>query len=55
MIWVIYGYSLTFTGGSAYIGGFAKIFLTGVTIESLGGDLLGRRQHPRDASTSASR
>jgi Amt family ammonium transporter len=34
IIWVIYGYSLTFTAGS-YIGGFDKIFLKGVTLESL--------------------
>ncbi len=35
IIWVIYGYSLTFTGGSAYIGGLDKMFLKGVTLESL--------------------
>ena len=34
IIWVIYGYSLTFTGGS-FIGGFDKIFLKGVTLETL--------------------
>ena len=34
LIWVIYGYSLTFTGGSAYIGGFSKAFLMGVTADS---------------------
>ena len=34
IIWVIYGYSLTFTGGSL-IGGFDKIFLKGVTLETL--------------------
>jgi Amt family ammonium transporter len=34
LIWVIYGYSLTFTGGT-FIGGFDKIFLKGVTLESL--------------------
>jgi Amt family ammonium transporter len=34
LIWVLYGYSLTFTGGSAYIGGFSKAFLAGVTVES---------------------
>ena len=27
LIWVIYGYSLTFTGGSAFIGGFSKAFM----------------------------
>jgi Amt family ammonium transporter len=35
IIWVIYGYSVTFTGGT-YIGGFDKIFLKGITLESLG-------------------
>ena len=34
MIWVIYGYSLAFTGGSAFIGGFDKAFLKGVTTDS---------------------
>jgi Amt family ammonium transporter len=31
---VIYGYSLTFTGGSAFIGGLDKIFLKGITTDS---------------------
>jgi Amt family ammonium transporter len=34
LIWAIYGYSLTFTGGSAYLGGFSKAFLAGVTPDS---------------------
>jgi Amt family ammonium transporter len=34
LIWVLYGYSLTFTGGSAYIGGLDKIFLKGITTDS---------------------
>jgi Amt family ammonium transporter len=34
VIWVIYGYSLAFTGGSAYIGGFSKLFLAGVTTDA---------------------
>ena len=34
LIWVIYGYSLTFTGGTSIIGGFDKLFLAGVTGES---------------------
>ncbi len=37
IIWVTYGYSLAFTGGgglNAFIGGFDKIFLRGVTPES---------------------
>jgi Amt family ammonium transporter len=36
VLWVIYGYSLAFTGGSAFIGGFDKLFLMGVTAESVG-------------------
>jgi ammonium transporter, Amt family len=34
VIWVIYGYSLAFTGGSSFIGGFDKIFLKGITTDS---------------------
>jgi Amt family ammonium transporter len=34
LIWVIYGYSVTFTGGSAFIGGFSKAFLAGITPDS---------------------
>jgi Amt family ammonium transporter len=34
VIWVIYGYSLAFTGGSTIIGGLDKIFLKGVTADS---------------------
>ena len=36
IIWVIYGYSLTFTSGpfNDYVGGFSKLFLMGVTPES---------------------
>jgi Amt family ammonium transporter len=33
LIWAIYGYSLTFTGGS-FIGGLDKIFLKGITTDS---------------------
>ena len=34
IIWALYGYSLTFTGGSAYIGGFSKAFMMGITPDS---------------------
>src|SRR6201987_3425227 len=34
VIWVIYGYSLAFTGGSDFIGGLSKAFLMGVTTDS---------------------
>ncbi len=35
VVWVIYGYSLTFTGANAFFGGFSKLFLSGVTGDSL--------------------
>ncbi|MEC5399161.1 ammonium transporter [Uliginosibacterium sp. H1] len=34
VLWVIYGYSLAFTEGNAFIGSFDKILLKGVTTES---------------------
>jgi len=35
MVWVVYGYSFAFGGStSPYFGGFAKLFLTGVTVDS---------------------
>ncbi|MDA0846780.1 MAG: ammonium transporter, partial [Proteobacteria bacterium] len=35
VLWVIYGYSFTFTEANAIIGGASKIFLSGVTPDSL--------------------
>ncbi len=35
VLWVLYGYSLAFTQGSAFIGGFDRLFLHGVTPDSL--------------------
>ncbi len=34
IIWVLYGYSAAFTGGSPFVGGLGKIFLKGVTTTS---------------------
>jgi ammonium transporter, Amt family len=34
IIYAVYGYSLAFTGGSDFIGGFSKAFLSGVTTDS---------------------
>ena len=34
LLWVCYGYSLAFTGGSPFIGGLSKAFLKGVTVSS---------------------
>jgi Amt family ammonium transporter len=36
VVWVIYGYSIAFTGGNAFMGGLSKMFLAGVTGDSLG-------------------
>ncbi|HYE35307.1 ammonium transporter [Methylocaldum sp.] len=35
LLWAIYGYSIAFTEGNAFFGGFSKVFLKGVTPESL--------------------
>jgi Amt family ammonium transporter len=35
VLWVIYGYSLAFTEGNPFIGGFTKLFLHGVTVDSI--------------------
>jgi Amt family ammonium transporter len=37
LIWAIYGYSLAFTGGSEFIGGLSKAFMSGITTESAAG------------------
>jgi len=34
VLWVIYGYSVAFTEGNAFFGGFSKVLLAGVTPES---------------------
>lgn len=35
VLWVIYGYSIAFTEGNAFFGGFSKLFLAGVTVDSV--------------------
>ena len=35
VLWVIYGYSVAFTDGNAFFGGFSKILLKGVTVDSV--------------------
>ncbi len=37
VLWAVYGYSLAFTDGNAFFGGFSKAFLKGVTTDSLTG------------------
>jgi Amt family ammonium transporter len=35
ILWVLYGYSIAFTGGTAFFGGFSKFFLAGVDVTTL--------------------
>jgi len=35
ILWAVYGYSIAFTEGSAFFGGFSKLFLSGITPDSL--------------------
>jgi Amt family ammonium transporter len=35
VLWALYGYSLAFTGGSPFIGGFSKAFMMGITPDSM--------------------
>jgi Amt family ammonium transporter len=37
ILWMVYGYSIAFSNGNAFFGGFSKVLLSGVTLESLGG------------------
>ena len=39
VLWVIYGYSLAFSGGNAVIGNLAKVALAGITPQSLSGSI----------------
>ncbi|MEE8387877.1 MAG: ammonium transporter [Acidiferrobacterales bacterium] len=39
ILWVIYGYSIAFGGEGAYWGGLDKMFLKGVTVDSLSGTI----------------
>jgi ammonium transporter, Amt family len=36
ILWAVYGYSVAFTGGNPFFGGFSKAFLAGVTPDSVG-------------------
>ncbi len=35
VLWAVYGYSVAFTGGSPFFGGFSKVFLSGITPDSV--------------------
>ncbi|MCB5186536.1 ammonium transporter [Methylobacillus caricis] len=39
VLWAVYGYSLVFTEGNAFIGGLSKAFLAGITPDSLEGTI----------------
>ena len=39
ILWCIYGYSLTFAGGNSFVGTFDKVFLLGITPDTLAGAL----------------
>src|SRR4051794_11957459 len=41
LLWALYGYSLAFTGGSDFIGGFSKAFMMGITTHPKGAALSG--------------
>ena len=50
ILWCVYGYSLALNAGGAfdaYIGGFSRLFLGGITVEVDGGDIHRRRGDPR--------
>ena len=38
VLWCVYGYSLAFTEGNAFIGGFDRLFLKGAVIDAVKGD-----------------
>ncbi|MGB4333560.1 MAG: ammonium transporter [Chromatiaceae bacterium] len=35
VLWFVYGYTVAFTEGNPFFGGFSKLFLSGVTVDSL--------------------
>lgn len=37
VLWVLYGYSIAFTEGNAFFGGFSKVLLRGVGVDSVAG------------------
>lgn len=39
VLWMLWGYSIAFGGEGAYIGGFSKIFLAGVGVDTLSGTI----------------
>jgi ammonium transporter, Amt family len=39
VLWVIYGYSMAFGGAGSFWGGLSKVFLNGMTVDSLSGSI----------------
>ncbi|MBH63474.1 MAG: ammonia channel protein [Alphaproteobacteria bacterium] len=39
VIWMIIGYSLAFSEGTSFVGGFGKLFLDGMTVEAMSGSI----------------
>ena len=39
ILWAIYGYSLAFDEGNAFVGGLGKAFLSGVTVDAMSGTI----------------
>ena len=39
ILWFVYGYSLAFDEGGSWIGGLGKLFMSGVTVDSLSGTI----------------
>ena len=39
LLWFAYGYSLAFDGGGQWLGGLGKLFMSGVTVDSLSGTI----------------
>jgi len=39
ILWAFWGYSLAFEEGNAYVGGLGKMFLSGVTVDSMSGTI----------------
>ena len=51
LLWTIYGYSLAYTEGNAYIGGFDKLFLKTLIIHT--GNLISLKRQKKDTTNSA--
>ena len=39
ILWTVVGYSLAFSEGNAFVGGFERLFLAGMTVESMSGTI----------------